>query len=195
MAATGGGLRRGRAAGLVTAAILLFATACQWAPPADGRGGLTWLELTDAASGRTIDAAALPAGTRITLSWMNSLFRLRVTETFVARDGCIYLTRVAFAEPSGPPPPVVSPAALDDLYHTGGPFRVEGLSRPVTRALFRVGEIGDPVLAIGFRLVRLKDEVGFGGAVRLEVRRPRRSGGPGEMLAWLRDRPGGAMVP
>ena len=194
MAATGGGLRRGRAAGLVTAAILLLATACQWPPPADDRGGFTWLELTDAASGRTIDAAALPAGTRITLSWMNSLFRLRVTETFVARDGRLDLTRVVFAEPSGPPPPAVSPAELDDLYHTGGPFRVEGLARPVTQALFRVGEIGDPVLAVGSRLVRLKDEVGFGGAVRLEARRPRWQGGPGEMLAWLRDRPAGGTV-
>jgi hypothetical protein len=65
---------------------------------------------------------------------------------------------------------------------------VEGLARPVTLALFRVGEIGDPVLAVGYRLVRLKDEVGFGGAVRLEARRPRWQGGPGEMLAWLRDR-------
>jgi hypothetical protein len=178
---------------LVATALLL--NACESAaPPADGRGGLTWLELTDTASGRAIAAAALPAGTPVVLSWMNSLFRLRVTETFVARDGRLDLTRVAFAEPSGPPPPVVPPAALDDLYHTGGPFRVEGLARPVTQALFRVGEIGDPVLAVGSRLVRLKDEVGFGGAVRLEARRPRRQGGPGEMLAWLRDRPAGGTV-
>jgi hypothetical protein len=194
MAATVGALRRGRAACLATAAILLLAAACEWVPPADGRGGLTWLELTDAGTCRTIAAAALPAGTPVVLSWMNSLFRLRVTETFVARDGRLDLTRVAFAEPSGPPPPVVSPTALDDLYHTGGPFRVEGLARPVTQALFRVGEIGDPVLAVGFRLIRLKDEVGFGGAVRLEVRRPRWQGGPGEMLAWLRDRPAGGTV-
>ena len=182
------GRRSGVAAALVVAVLLL--NACESAPPpANGRGGLTWLELTDAGTGRRIAAAALPPGAPVTLSWMNSLFRLRVTERFVACDGRLDLTRVTFADPQGSPPPTVPAADLDDLYHTGGPFDAKGLARPTVRAVFRVGEIGDPVLALGSRLVRLKDEVGFGGAARLEVRRPRWQGGPGEMLAWLRDRP------
>jgi hypothetical protein len=172
-----------------SAAILLLATACEWSPPATGRGGLTWIELVDAGCGRTIAAAALPDGAMVTLSWMNSLFRLRVTEVFIARDGRLDLTRVTFADPQGaPPPPTVSAADLDDLYHTGGPFHVEGLARPLTRAVFRVGAIGDPVLAIESRLVRLKDEVGFGGAARLEARRPHWQGGLSEAIAWVRDR-------
>lgn len=179
---------RGSRIASVTAAILLLATACEWPSPAPGRGGLTWIELADAGSGRTIAASALPAGATVTLTWMNSLFRLRVAEVFIARDGRLDLTRVTFADPQGAPPPTVSAADLDDLYHTGGPFHVEGLARPVTRVVFRVGEIGDPVLAIGSQLVRLKDEVGFGGAARLEARRPHWQGGLSEALAWVRDR-------
>jgi hypothetical protein len=179
----------------LAAAILLLASACEWPSPAPGRGGLTWLELTDAGTGRTIAAAALPAGAAVTLSWMNSLFRLRVTEVFIARDGRLDLTQVTFADPQGPPPPTVSAADLDDLYHTGGPFHVEGIARPLTRAVFRVGEIGDPTLRVESLIVRLKDEVGFGGAVRLEVRRPQWRRGFSELLACVRDRLARGPVP
>jgi hypothetical protein len=63
----------------------------------------------------------------------------------------------------------VRPEDVDDLYHTGGPFHAEGLTRPVARVVFRVGQIGDPVLRMGGRAIRLLDAVGFGGAVRLEA--------------------------
>jgi len=95
-----------------------------------------------------------------------------VTEVFVARDGRLDLTQVTFEDPLGKTPPSVTPEDLDDLYHTGGPFKASGLSRPFTRIVFRIGEIGDPKLKIGKQQIRLIDEVGFGGAVLLVVRRP-----------------------
>ncbi len=135
--------------------------------------GYTWLELSDVGTGRRIAAQLLPEGERVVLNWTNSLFRLPVTEEFVARDGILTLTGVTFADPTGREPPHVKPEDVDDLYHTGGPFRAEGLSRPFSRIVFRVGEIGRPTLMVGARLIRLAEEVGFGGAVLLVVRRPR----------------------
>jgi hypothetical protein len=82
------------------------------------------------------------------------------------------LTQVTFEDPRGETPPVVTPEDLDDLYHTGGPFRVTGLSRPFTRIIFRVGEIGDPKLKVEKESIRLVEQVGFGGAVLLVARRP-----------------------
>jgi len=61
---------------------------------------------------------------------------------------------------------------VDDLYHTGGPFKAEGLSRAVSRVVFRVGEIGDPRIRVGDEVVQLAEQVGFGGAVLLVARRP-----------------------
>lgn len=134
--------------------------------------GHTWLELTDAETGREIAAQALREGEEIVLTWKNSLFRLMVTEVFTARGGRLELTRVTFADPQGKEPPLARPEDLDDLYHTGGPFRVEGLSRPVTRLVFRVGEIGDPRLSIREQRIRMAGQVHFGGAVRLVARAP-----------------------
>ena len=134
--------------------------------------GSTWLELTDAETGREIFAQALREGEGIVLTWKNSLFGLMVTEVFVARGDRLELTEVTFADPQGREPPQARPEDLDDLYHTGGPFRVEGLSRPVTRLVFRVGEIGNPQLRIGTHLIQMAREVHFGGAVRLVARRP-----------------------
>jgi len=45
-------------------------------PRAESPRGLTWLELTDAESGRGIFATALSDGEEITLTWKNSLFNL-----------------------------------------------------------------------------------------------------------------------
>jgi hypothetical protein len=42
----------------------------------------------------------------------------------------------------------------------------------VSRVVFRVGEIGDPRIRIGSDVVRLAEQVGFGGAVLLVARRP-----------------------
>ena len=95
----------------------------------------------------------LPDGEQVVLSWTNSLFGLPVTEVFVAGNGVLTLTEITFGDPTGREPPRVGPADVDDLYHTGGPFRAEGLSRPVSRVVFRVGEIGKPAIRIGRRVV------------------------------------------
>ncbi len=95
-----------------------------------------------------------------------------VTEVFVARDGRLDLTQVTFEDPEGGFSPAVAPKDLDDLYHTGGPFKATGLSKPFTRIVFRVGEIGDPILRIREHQIRFVEQVGFGGAVLLVVRRP-----------------------
>ena len=134
--------------------------------------GDTWLELTDAETGREIVARSLREGEEVVLTWKNSLFGLMVTEVFAARGGGLELTQVTFADPQGREPPLARPEDLDDLYHTGGPFRVEGLSRPVNHLVFRVGEIGDPRLRIGTHLIQMAREVHFGGAVQLVARRP-----------------------
>lgn len=135
------------------------------APP-----GHTRLELTDERTGRKIVSRLLPDGERVVLTWTNSLFRLPVTEVFVAGSGRLTLTEIAFGDPAGREPPRVRPEDVDDLYHTGGPFKAEGLSRPVARVVFRVGEIGRPAMTVGQRVVRFADEVGFGGAVLLTAR-------------------------
>jgi hypothetical protein len=158
-------------------------------PRASRPRGLTWLELSDADSGRKIFAGALGCDEEIVLTWKNSLFHLTVTEVFAARTGHLELTRVTFADPQGRPPPAARPEDLDDLYHTGGPFRVAGLSRPLTRAVFRVSEIGNPALAIAGRTIHFKQEVGFGGAVLMQARKPqlRLDGSLGEIGAYLRN--------
>ncbi len=132
--------------------------------------GHTWLELTDERTGRKILSRLLPDGEKVVLTWTNSLFRLPVTEVFVAGSGVLTITEITFADPTGREPPRVTPEDVDDLYHTGGPFTAEGLSRPVSRAVFRVGEIGRPAMKVGNRVVRFAEEVGFGGAVRLTAR-------------------------
>jgi len=134
--------------------------------------GQTWLELTDGETGRRILAQLLPGGERVVLTWTNSLFGLPVTEVFVAGNGALMLTEITFADPAGREPPRVRPEDVEDLYHTGGPFKAEGLSRRLSRVVFRVGEIGDPVLRIGTRVVSLTREVGFGGSVLLVARTP-----------------------
>jgi len=134
--------------------------------------GSTWLELTDAGTERRILSRLLPDGERVVLTWTNSLFGLPVTEVFIAKGGILTLTEITFSDPAGREPPRVKPADVDDLYQTGGPFRAEGLSRPVSRVVFRVGEIGNPVIRIGDSEIHFVREVGFGGAVRLVARRP-----------------------
>lgn len=172
--------------GLAAGGLLLFAVL--WlCLRVSGPGELTWLELTEAGSGRLIYAGALEHDREIVLSWKNSLFGLMVTEVFAARQGRLDLTQVTFADPHGPPPPNVRAEDLDDLYHTGGAFHVEGLSRPLTHAVFRIGEIGDPRLTIGGRLLHLKQEAGFGGAVILDVRRPRLKGSFAEAWAFFQN--------
>ncbi|OGB95646.1 MAG: hypothetical protein A2Z31_06145 [candidate division NC10 bacterium RBG_16_65_8] len=135
--------------------------------------GQTWFELTDAGTGRRIASYLLADGDQVVLTWTNSLFGLPVTEVFVAGGGTLTLTAITFADPSGREPPRVRPEDVDDLYHTGGPFKAEGLARRLSRVVFRVGEIGNPTIRVGDRSVQLVREVGFGGAALLAVRQPR----------------------
>jgi len=134
--------------------------------------GTTRLELTDAETGRRILARVLRDGDEVVLTWKNSLFGLMVTEVFVARAGILELTRISFADPAGGEPPRVRPSDVADLYQTGGAFQAEGLSRPVRRVVFRVGEIGGPRIRVGSEVVAFEREVGFGGAVVLVARPP-----------------------
>ena len=161
-------VRRGRRA----LAALLIAFPLLWASSRIPVPGYTRLELTDTGSGRTLLSRLLREGDTVVLTWKNSLFGLMVTEVFVAKGGILALSQVAFADPRGGEPPRARPEDLDDLYHTGGPFRVDGLAKPISSVVFRIGEIGQPTIRIGNRSVRLADEVGFGGAVRLVARRP-----------------------
>jgi hypothetical protein len=158
-------------------------------PRAERPRGLTWLELSDAETGRRIFDGALHDGADVVLTWKNSLFGLKVTESFAAHAGRLDLARVTFADPRGLPPPVATPEDLDDLYHTGGPFHVEGLARPFTRVVFRIGDIGDPQLTVGTQTLAFMQEVGFGGIVLMQTRKPElRSGGSlREMQAYLWD--------
>jgi hypothetical protein len=151
--------------------------------------GATRLALTDAGSGRTIFTGLLADGEVAVLTWTNSLFNLTVTETFEARGGVLLLTRVRFAHPKGGAVPRARPEDLDDLYQTGGPFQIDGLAKPVAEAVFRVGEIGQPTLTIGDRVVRLAREVGFGGAVKMEARRPTAWEKIAEWVGFNRERP------
>ena len=157
---------------LVLAAILVVLLVL-WLPSrVNVLGKHTWIELTDAETGRKITAQAVKDGEEIVLTWKNSIFDLRVTEIFIAREGRLDLTEVTFEDPRGETPPTVTPEHLDDLYHTGGPFRATGLSKPFTRIIFRVGEIGDPKLKVKNQSIRLIEQVGFGGAVLMVARKP-----------------------
>ncbi|RPI09136.1 MAG: hypothetical protein EHM71_06745 [Zetaproteobacteria bacterium] len=151
----------------------------------------TWLELTDVGTGRPIASGLVADGEEVVLTWTNSLFNLPVTEVFVATGGALTLTAVTFADPGGREPPRVRPEDVDDLYHTGGPFKAEGLSRRLSRVVFRVGEIGDPVIRFGNRAVRLAREVDFGGAVLLAVRRATPSE---KIVRWVSDAAAGSGV-
>ena len=134
--------------------------------------GYTRIDLTEDGKGRGIFSAVVPDGERVTLTWRNSQFGLRVTEGFFARGGVLVQDQVTFSAPDGPPPPRVSPRDVDDLYHTGGGFDARGLSRPYQRIVYRIGEIGDPKLQVRNRTVSFKQAAGFGGRVVLTATRP-----------------------
>ena len=132
--------------------------------------GETMVQVTHGDTGKRVSCNILRDGETLILSWTNSLFHLLVTETYKAKDGILEQTDVVFADPSGKEPPLVKPEDVDDLYHTGGPFKAKGLSRPFQRIVFRVGEVGNPVLKIQEREIVFAKEVGFGGTIVLECR-------------------------
>jgi hypothetical protein len=136
--------------------------------------GYTLIELTVDGRGEKILSVAAPDGEPVTLTWHNSQFGLLVTEVFYARGGLIIQDQVTFSDPrGGAPPPRVSARDVDDLYHTGGAFDARGLSRPFSRIVYRIGEIGDPQIRIQNRTAALKKAADFGGRVTLTTARPR----------------------
>lgn len=134
--------------------------------------GYTRIDLTQEGNGNILFSAVLPDGERVTLTWRNSQFGLDVTEAFLARSGFLIQDRVTFAAPDGTPPPRVSPKDVDDLFHTGGAFDARGLSKPFTRIVYRIGEIGNPKLQVQNKTISFKREAGFGGRVILTASRP-----------------------
>jgi hypothetical protein len=134
--------------------------------------GYTRIELTEEGRAAKILSAILPDGERMTLTWRNSQFGLDVTESFFTRSGVLIQDRVTFAAPDGTLPPRVSARDVDDLFHTGGAFDARGLSRPFTRIVYRIGEIGNPKLQVQNRTITFKQEAGFGGRMILVASRP-----------------------
>jgi len=157
-----------RKAQVLAAALLVLLVL--WLPSRLPAPGYTRLLLADAATGRTIVSAVLPDDERIVLTWTNSLFGSSVTETFHTRAGLLVQDSVTFIDADAPDPVQVSAHDVEDLYHTGGSFTASGLERPFTRIVYRVGEIGNPVMTIGREEVAFKREVGFGGSVELLCR-------------------------
>jgi hypothetical protein len=136
--------------------------------------GYTRIELTEEGRGEKILSVVAPDGEPVTLTWRNSQFGLTVTEVFYARGGLIIQDQVTFSNPAdGSPPPRVSAHDVDDLYHTGGAFDARGLSRPFSRIVYRIGEIGDPRIRVKNRTAALKKAAGFGGRVILTTARPK----------------------
>ena len=128
--------------------------------------------ISDKETGRIILSETVKSGDILTLRWKNSLFLLDVTETYTIRDTFFEQTGIIFHDPDGKDEPVISACDVDDVYHTGGPFKAVGLSRPFKGIVFRIGEIGNPVIRLKERDIDLKSKVGFGNAVILEIKNP-----------------------
>jgi hypothetical protein len=159
--------RRGSIIAGIAASLLALGLLSRISP-----SGYTRIDLTEDEKARGIFSAVVPDGERVTLTWRNSQFGLRVTEGFFARSGVLVQDQVTFSAPDGSPPPRVSPRDVDDLYHTGGAFDARGLSRPFRRIVYRIGEIGDPKMQVKNKTVSFKHEAGFGGRLILTVTRP-----------------------
>ena len=160
--------RRGPVIAGIAASVVALVLLSRIAPP-----GYTRIDLTREGQGREIFSAVVPDGERVTLTWRNSQFGLRVTEGFFARSGVLVQDQVTFSAPDGSPPPRVSPRDVDDLYHTGGAFDARGLSRPFRRIVYRIGEIGNPQIRVKNKTAALKKAAGFGGRVILTTTRPK----------------------
>ena len=135
--------------------------------------GYTRVQLKELGTGRKILSEVLRDGEEVVMTWKNSLFGLKVTEVYKAAGGVLVLHQVTFADPQGSAPPRVTPADVDDLYHTGGPFTACGLTKPFQQVVHRVGEIGEPRMSVRGREVVFREEVGFGGSIVLIATAPR----------------------
>jgi hypothetical protein len=134
--------------------------------------GYTRIELIQEDNGNILFSGVLKDGERVILAWRNSQFGLDVTEAFFVREGVLIQDQVIFSAPDGTPPPRVSAKDVDDLFHTGGPFDARGLSKPFTRIVYRIGEIGNPKLLVRDKTISFRKETGFGGRVILTAVRP-----------------------
>jgi hypothetical protein len=159
--------RRGPVLAGIAVSVLALGLLSRIAP-----SGYTRIDLTEDGKGRNIFSAVVPDGERVTLTWRNSQFGLRVTEGFFSRSGVLVQDQVTFSATDGSPPPRVSPRDVDDLYHTGGAFDARGLSRPFRRIVYRIGEIGDPKMQVRNKTVSFRRAAGFGGRLILTATRP-----------------------
>ncbi|MGC8838887.1 MAG: DUF1850 domain-containing protein [Anaerolineae bacterium] len=162
-------MQRQRATFIVLLASLVTAAGLLYLP----QPRHTKVDVIDLSTGRNMLSAVLREGDQVVLTWTNSIFRLPVTEVFVAEGGALVLQQVTFEDPRGVPPTRVTASEVEDLYHTGGAFASQEMHRPFTHVVFRVGEVGSPKLAVKGRVVDFKQEVGFGGRVALTVRQAR----------------------
>jgi hypothetical protein len=153
---------------LISLSLLGFGLLSQVTP-----SGYTLIELTEEGTGEKILSVVAADGEPMILTWRNSQFGLRVKEVFYARNGLLIQDQVTFSDPGGPPPPRVSARDVNDLYHTGGAFDARGLSRPFSRIVYRIGEIGNPRIQVKNRTAALKKAAGFGGRVILTTARPK----------------------
>lgn len=157
---------------LVIVILLCVIPAGLWALLRSTLSGYTRIELIRDDNREVLFSGILKNGERVILTWRNSQFGLDVTEAFFAREGLLIQDQVTFAAPDGAPPPRVSVADVDDLFHTGGAFDARGLSREFHRIVYRVGEIGDPKLRVQNRTISLRMAAGFGGRVILTADQP-----------------------
>ncbi|MGQ9457562.1 MAG: DUF1850 domain-containing protein [Anaerolineae bacterium] len=135
--------------------------------------GYTRVDLVDLSTGRSLLSAVLHNGEKATLTWTNSIFGLPVVEVFAAEAGSLVLQEVTFEDVRGVPPPMVTSADVEDLYHTGGAFTAREIRRPLRYVIFRIGEIGNPRLRVRSQEVDFQREVGFGGRIAWTAREAR----------------------
>ncbi|HOP86338.1 MAG TPA: hypothetical protein PKZ54_07680 [Syntrophorhabdaceae bacterium] len=126
--------------------------------------------ISDKDTGRIISSEVTKLGETIILTWRNSLFNLEVTETYTIGDTFFEQTGVIFHDPYGKPEPVIKAEEIDDFYHTGGPFKVANMSRAFKKIVFRIGEVGNPVIKLKGKDINLTSQVGFGGVVIVEIK-------------------------
>ena len=137
------------------------------APP-----GYTRIDLTGDGKGREIFSAVVPDGERVTLTWRNSQFGLRVTEGFFARSGVLVQDQVTFsASGRSAPSARLPPGRRRPLPHGRG-VRRPGAFPAVPRIVYRIGEIGDPKMQVQNKTVSFKQAAGFGGRLVLTTTRP-----------------------
>lgn len=127
------------------------------------------LIISNKETGKVIWSETVKSGEKFILTWKNSLFNVDVTETYIIKDAFFEQTGVIFHDPEGKQAPTIRPEEVGDFYHTGGAFKAENMSRAFKSIVFRIGEIGNPIIKIKGKDINLKSHVGFGGAIVIET--------------------------